>query len=98
MAGPDAERSTVSLRAAAGQPTAAPLADAATRRTVVASAHALAERTGVRMVALEADETGLTATIEGPMVVALGFAAELRRTTDAWHRGKYGTRLWGDGT
>ncbi len=90
------ERSTVSLRAAPGATVAAPLADERCRSMVLASAEALAERSGVRLVSLEHDVTGLTATIEGPMVVAMGFAAELRRITESWHRKKYGAPLWED--
>lgn len=83
---------TVRLRALAGRP----LADPELRRIVVAAAEAIAEREGVRLASLQADDAGVTAEIEGGAVEAVGFAAELRRVTDAWYVGKYDVGpLWG---
>jgi hypothetical protein len=84
------ERSTISLRARIG----APLADEALRDLVVANARAIAERNGVRIASIDADDASITIVVEGPGVVALGLAAELRRTTDAWHRRRHGAPLW----
>ena len=52
-------------------------------------AEALAERQGVKLVHLWIDADGLEAELEGPPLVAMGFAAELRTTTNRWavHRG-----------
>lgn len=73
---------------------AGPLADEETRRTVLAAAQAIAERTGVRLVDLRADERSITATLATHRLAAMGFMAELRRATDAWHRKRHGRRLW----
>jgi hypothetical protein len=83
---------TVRLRALAGKP----LADAELRRTVIAAAHALAEREGLRLDDVRADDVSITARVRGGPVEAVGFAAELRRTTDAWYARKYDVGpLWG---
>ena len=84
------ERSTISLRAQIG----APPADAALRDLGVAHARGIAERNGVRLASVEADDASVTIVVEGPAVLALGLAAELRRTTDAWHRRRHGAPLW----
>lgn len=93
---PRGERSTITLRAPSGAVVALPLGDAETRAMVVATARAIAERTGVTLTELAADERSLTATVEGPAIVAMGFAVELRRVSEAWHRHKFGSTLWGD--
>ena len=73
----------------------ASLADPAVRDTVIASAHGIAERTGVVLRSVEAeDASGLRIMVEGSDVIALGLAAELRRHTDQWHRGRTGHALW----
>ncbi|MFM7799031.1 MAG: D-glycero-alpha-D-manno-heptose-1,7-bisphosphate 7-phosphatase [Planctomycetota bacterium] len=65
------------------------------RTAITAAAEGLAERTGVRLRGLDWNTHGLTATVEGGEIVALGFAAELRRTTDRWWRGHAGSGpLW----
>jgi hypothetical protein len=82
--------STATLRA-----DGSPLADARVRGAVVAAAHSLAERTGVRIVRLDADASGLQVVLEGHEVVAVGFAAELRRITNAWWAAHHpGEELW----
>ena len=73
------------------------LADPAVRRNVVAAARALGERTGVVVVDVAATDSALSVTIEGERVVAMGFAAELRRATNGWHHGRFGTDLWPSG-
>ena len=73
----------------------AALADPAIRDTVIASAHGIAERTGVVLRSVETeDSSGLRITVEGPDVIAPGLVAELRRHTDRWHRGRTGHPLW----
>jgi D-glycero-D-manno-heptose 1,7-bisphosphate phosphatase len=65
------------------------------RDAITTAAEGLAERTGVRLRGLDWNTHGLTATVEGGEIVALGFAAELRRTTDRWWRAHGGSGpLW----
>lgn len=71
------------------------LSDVAVHDTVVASAEAIAERTGVRLVSIEVDDGGVTAVVEGDRLAALGLAAELRRLTGSWYvRHHPGEHLW----
>lgn len=73
------------------------LSDPTVHDTVVASAEAIAERTGVKLVSLEVDAGGVTAIVEGERIIAVGLAAELRRLTGAWYaRHHPGRRLWVD--
>ncbi len=72
------------------------LADPALRDRVLAVARGIAERTGVEMLGLRADPGGVEATLVGDELVAVGFAAELRRTTEQWYRGRTGASLWGE--
>lgn len=91
------EPSTVRLRALS--PTASPLADPRVRETVLASAHAIAERTGVAISDLHAGDDHVTVTIHADKLAALGFLAELRRTTERWYAAKHqGGTLWGGDT
>lgn len=85
-------RSSVRLRAKAGPM----LTDPALREQVLAAARALAERTGVEVVHLTADPSSVEATLVGDELVAVGFAAELRRTTEHWYRSRTGASLWGE--
>ena len=65
------------------------------RATVCAMAESLAERTGVHLAGLDWNTHSITATVEGGEIVALGFAAELRRSTDRWWRAHGGSGpLW----
>lgn len=81
----------VRLNAAA----AGALSDPKVHDTVVSSAEAIAERTGVVLVSIEVDERGVTAVVEGGRLEALGLAAELRRLTGAWYaRHAPGEHLW----
>lgn len=86
------EQTSVTLRAAIGYP----LADDRVRETVVSAARALAERQGVEIVRLNVGGDQITVTLIGPEVVGVGFAAELRRTTEAWYVKRTGAQsLWG---
>ncbi len=86
------EPSVVRLRALAGTP----LADASVRGMVVATAHAIAERTGARIRAIDASNDAVTVAIEVDKLAAMGFLAELRRVTGAWYARKHpGRELWG---
>jgi hypothetical protein len=74
------------------------LADPDVRRNVLAAANALGERMGVQVVEVTADDDALHICIQGPSVVAAGFAAELRRSTERWHVARYRAPLWHSGT
>jgi hypothetical protein len=84
--------SSVRLRALSGEP----LNDEAVRGMVVAAAQGLAERSGVVIRALTTEPDALLLTIEIDKLAAMGFLAELRRTTDAWHKRRHGSSLWGE--
>jgi histidinol-phosphate phosphatase family protein len=98
-AAPDAGESihaaaTGVLRARAGEP----LTDESVRDTVLAAAHAIAERTGIRVLHLDADASGVRAVLETNRLAAMGFMAELRRTTNAWYSARHnGEPLWQSG-
>ena len=90
------EQTTITLRALDGAPSP-PLSDPTVRRTVLSAATALAERNGVKILTLDATNDALTTTLEAPRLVAIGFAAELRRITTAWYRHRTGIdHLWGE--
>ena len=72
----------------------AALLDARARATIVAAAEATAERTGVTLHAATFEDDGLLLVVGGPMLVAFGLAAEVRRATDRWHRERTGLPLW----
>jgi len=89
-AGPPA--STITLRALEGEP----LKHNRIREMVLATAHAIAERQGVRIIDIAATPGSVTATLAAGRIEALGFAAELRRLTTSWYRHKFGVpALWG---
>ena len=73
------------------------LVDANTRNVIQAAAHALAEREGVRLVRLTVDEVGVDLEIVGSEIVALGFAAELRRNTNHWAQSHGDLPIWVNG-
>ena len=85
------EHATVSLRATIG----APLDDEDIRRMVVATAQAIAERTGVPILELTTEGDRITVTLHTSRLGAVGFAAELRRLTQTWYARKFGGELWG---
>jgi hypothetical protein len=91
------EGSTVILRALSGLP----LADPLVRDVVVATAHAIAERTGVKMIDLQWSPDAIMVTLGTSKLAAIGFAAELRRLTNRWHAARNPKvnpppSLWGD--
>jgi hypothetical protein len=88
------ERSTVTLRSRHAISEVCPLEDPAVARIVEATARGIAERMGVTLAELLIDDRAIELTVVGPPIVAMGLANELRRSTDAWHRGKFGTPLW----
>ena len=87
------ETSTVRLRALSGTP----LADTKVRDTVLAAAQALAERTGFAILGINSEPDSVTVWIAADKLAALGFLAELRRTTNTWFSAKHdGQSLWGE--
>ncbi|MFG0275218.1 MAG: hypothetical protein ACF8QF_09190 [Phycisphaerales bacterium] len=83
----------VTLRAHQGRP----LDDPRVRDTVRAAAEAIAERTGVELIALETAPDSITIEIRGSRLEAIGLAAELRRVTNAWRHGRgHSEPLWGE--
>lgn len=88
-----AQSSAVTLRALEGQP----LEDDRIREMVIATAHALAERHGVTVLAIDAEPDHITMKLNVGRIEAMGFAAELRRSTTRWYTQKFGaSTLWGD--
>lgn len=86
------DQATLRLRALQG----IPLADPVVRDTVIATAHAIAERTGVEVLGLSAEDDAITVTLGVDRLAALGFMAELRRLTNAWYERKFKDGpLWG---
>lgn len=81
--------STITLHAAPGA-----LGPERVRETVLSTAHAIAERTGVRVLAAEAADSSVTVTLATHRLAALGFASELRRLTEAWHAKRSAGGLW----
>ncbi|MCA9310823.1 MAG: hypothetical protein KDA21_06430, partial [Phycisphaerales bacterium] len=88
---PSPQTATITLRARLG----APLKDPDVHRNVVAAAHALAERIGIPILHLQAGEDALTVTLQTSRIGAVGFAAELRRITNAWYTRHHDASLWG---
>ena len=89
---PAAIRSTVTLHPI--DPYAHPLADERVRATVQASAHAIAERTGVVLSELTVTDSSVSATLAIHKLGALAFMAELRNHTNRWHNSHTGKDLW----
>ena len=88
---PKVMAATVTLHAAAE----VDLGEPRLRQALTTAAQALAERTGVRLLALEWNTRSVAATVQGGEIVALGFAAELRRTGERWWRTHGGSGpLW----
>lgn len=84
---------TITLRALGG----APLADASIRNMVEATAHAIAERQGVPVLGVRSEDDRIHISLPVDRIVAIGFAAELRRLTTRWYTQKFGVEtLWGE--
>lgn len=84
---------TITLRALEGEP----LADASIREMVEASAHAIAERQGVKVLDLRCEDDRIHLALPLPRIAAIGFAAELRRITTRWYTQKFHVdTLWGE--
>lgn len=63
--------------------------DPMVRDTVIATAHAIAERTGVALTGLSTQADSITVTLAIDKLAAIGFMAELRRLTNAWYAKKF---------
>jgi len=87
------EISIITLRALEGTP----LMHEPIRRMVIAASHALAEREGVTLAHVEADDSSVTFRLATDRLTALAFVAELRRLTTLWYTRKFGVpTLWGE--
>ncbi len=84
--------STVTLTAI--NPHESPLSDQRVRATVESCAHAIAERTGVKLLALNTTDTSISATIAIHQLGALAFMAQLRNDTNRWHQAQADQLLW----
>jgi hypothetical protein len=85
--------SAITLRALSGEP----LADPHVRDMVVATAHAIAERQGVKVLQLRPAPDHIAVTLNTGRIESLGFAAELRRLTTRWYTQKFHQpTLWGE--
>jgi len=85
--------SEVTLHALEGTP----LKHDAIREMVLATAHAIAERQGVNLINIKADDASVTVQVEGEEIIAIGLVAELRRLTSNWYCHKFGVdSLWGE--
>jgi hypothetical protein len=84
--------STVTLNAVSGTP----LDDHSVRANVVAAAHALAERNGVRIHHVATSDVGVVVILGADRTAAMGFATELRTITNTWYEHKFRDGpLWG---
>ncbi len=72
----------------------APLADPGVRKIVTSTAEALGERNGIRVRVTFVSDDAIELEVEGSQLTATAAAAELRRLTDQWHRGRYDAPLW----
>jgi D-glycero-D-manno-heptose 1,7-bisphosphate phosphatase len=70
------------------------LRDPRVRDTVLATARALADRAGLRLAAADADDGSIRFDLACDRLAGMGFVAELRRATNAWHVGRTGSALW----
>ena len=83
----------ITLRALEGTP----LQHESIRSMVQATAEAIAERQGVRVLEVRTTPASVTAVLAADRLVAIGFAAELRRLTTNWYKHKFGVdSLWGE--
>lgn len=86
------DSSTVRLRALSGRP----MDDPVVRDTVIATAHAIAERTGIPVLAVQPEPDAVVVTLVADKLAAMGFLVELRRLTETWYAKKFNAGpLWG---
>ncbi|HAW96892.1 MAG: hypothetical protein CMJ33_05825 [Phycisphaerae bacterium] len=82
--------SGVRLNALVGRP----LADVGVREIVTSTAEAIGERNGIDVRVTFVGDDAIELEVEGSQLTATAAAAELRRLTDQWHRGRYDAPLW----
>ena len=82
--------SGVRLNALVGRP----LADEGVREIVTSTAEAIGERNGIGVRVTFVGDDAIELEVEGSQLTATAAAAELRRLTDLWHRGRYDAPLW----
>ncbi len=73
------------------------LAEVRTRDAVRETALSLSAHSGVRLADISVDESGVAFEVIGDEIVALGFAAELRRATNLWAASHGIAPLWVSG-
>jgi hypothetical protein len=84
---------TVTLRALEGRP----LDEHPIRDMVEAMARGIAERQGIDVLDVRSEGDRISVTLRAPRMVAVGFAAELRRLTNRWYTEKFAAdTLWGN--
>ena len=71
-----------------------PLADQSVREIVTSTAEAIGERNGIRISVTFVGDDAIELEVAGSQLTATAAAAELRRLTDQWHRGRYDAPLW----
>ena len=91
---PESESQSSTVTLSPIDPYAHPLSDEKVRRTVESVANSIAERTGIRLIELDVSDTRISATLATHKLGALAFMAELRRSTNRWHRSHSGKDLW----
>ena len=82
--------SGVRLNALVGRP----LADQGVREIVTSTAEAIGERNGIDVRVTFVGDDAIELEVGGSQLTATAAAAELRRLTDQWHRGRYDAPLW----
>ncbi len=70
------------------------LHDKRTKRTVTATARAIGERVGIRVLLADVEGDVLVVTLAADRLAGLGLLAEVRRATDRWHLARTGKHLW----
>lgn len=70
------------------------LHDTRTKRTVTATARAIGERVGIRVLHASIEADALVVTLAADRLAGLGLLAEVRRATDRWHVARTGAPLW----
>ena len=70
------------------------LSDIRIRETVIAAAHGIAERTGVELNHIQAEDDFVTVEVKGSLLIAMALLAELRRSTEQWYTSHGDGPLW----
>ncbi len=82
----------ITLQALVGNP----LDDDKIRKMVIATAHAIAERQGIKIIRITTTPNQITIQASGAEIIALGLVTELRQLTNNWYQHQYHAQnLWG---